>query len=95
MRSHIASTEEGVFRDVIDRSVEDLHETIDSWQDQAADKVYKYFGNVEKTFHTSYLYEDKEESQAKLDAKQNLQKAIRAAKEALPALTREIEKCGA
>jgi hypothetical protein len=94
MRAHIASTEEGVFRDVIDRSVESLHETIDNWQKSVAKKVYEYFGDVEDTFHTSYLYEDKEESQAKVDAKQHLQKAIRAAKDALPALGREIGKCG-
>lgn len=94
MRAHIASPEEGVFRDVIENSIDGLHEMIDIWRLQAAESVYKYFGDVEQTFHTSYLYEDKEESQAKLDAKCNLRKAIKAAKEALPTLAREIEKCG-
>jgi len=94
MTLKIASTEEGVFRDVIERSIEGLHQRIDDWQVQAAEEVYGYFLDVETTFHSSYLYEDKEESQAKLDAKHNLQEAIKAAKEALPSLTREIEKCG-
>lgn len=94
MRRHIASTEEGVFRDVIERSIDGLHEAINNWQLLAAEKVYKYFGDIETTFHTRYLYEDKEESQTKLDAKFNLRKIIKAAKEALPSLALEIEKCG-
>lgn len=94
IKAHITSTEEGVFRDVIEKSIDGLHEVIENWQLQAAEKVYKYFGDVETTFHTSYLYADKEESQAKLDAKYNLRKAIKAAKEALSTLAREIEKCG-
>ncbi|GAB7327108.1 hypothetical protein MBLNU13_g11027t2 [Cladosporium sp. NU13] len=64
---------------------------IDNWQLLAAEKVYKYFGDVETTFHTRNLYEDKKESQTKLDAKLT-RKAIKAAKEALPSLALEIEK---
>lgn len=79
---------------MIEKSIDGLHEAVDNWHLEAAEKVYKYFGDVEETFHTNYLYEDKEESQAKLDAKHSLRKAIRAAKEALPTLAREIEKCG-
>lgn len=65
---------------------------IDNWQLLAAEKVYKYFCDVETTFHTRNLYEDKKESQTKLDAKLNLRKAIKAAKEALPSLALEIKK---
>ena len=79
---------------MIDQSIYGLHEMIDNWHSLAAEKVYKYFGDIEATFHTKYLYEDKKESQTKLDAKLNLRKAIKAAKEALPSLALEIEKCG-
>lgn len=60
---------------------------------QAAEKVYKYFIDVEQTFHTRYLYDDKEESEAKVDAKRYLRQAIGAGKGAIRTLEREIEKC--
>jgi hypothetical protein len=93
MKAQLASTEEGVFRDVIDRTIEGLCDKVDAWQTESAEKVYEYFGDIEETFQTSYLDEDKEESDAKLSIKRNLRKVVSAARSSLDAMTREIAKC--
>lgn len=110
MRDHLTSTETGVFRDVIDKTIVGLRNTINAWasdlrpalniEEQEVDeeeveetKIESTFEYVEATFHNSYLDEDIEETQAKGEAKRVLRKVIGIAKLALPALTREIEKC--
>jgi hypothetical protein len=93
MKAQLASTEEGVFRDVIDRTIEGLCDKVDAWQTESAEKVYEYFGDIEETFQTSYMDEDKEESDAKLSIKHNLRKVVSAARSSLDAMTREIANC--
>lgn len=51
------------------------------------------FAEVEDVFHSSYLEEDREESQEKVEAKGVLRHIIDIAELALPLLTREMEKC--
>lgn len=51
------------------------------------------FADVEATFHGSYLEEEREETQVKVDAKRVLRQIIEAAELALPMLAREMEKC--
>jgi hypothetical protein len=93
MKAQLASTEEGVFRDVIDRTIEGLCDKVNAWQTESAEKVYEYFRDIEETFQTSYLDEDKEESEAKLSIKHNLRKVVGAARGSLDAMAREIAKC--
>jgi hypothetical protein len=85
MKAQLASTEEGVFRDVIDRTIQGLCDKVDAWQTEYAEKVYE-------TFQTSYLDEDREESDAKLSIKHNLRKVVSAARSSLDAMTQEIAK---
>jgi hypothetical protein len=93
MKAQLASTEEGVFRDIIDRTIEGLCDKVNAWQTESAEKVYEYFRDIEETFQTSYLDEDKEESEAKLSIKHNLRKVVGAARGSLDAMAREIAKC--
>jgi hypothetical protein len=51
------------------------------------------FAEVEEVFHRSYLEEDREETQEKIEAKRVLRRVIDIAEQALPMLTREMEKC--
>jgi hypothetical protein len=51
------------------------------------------FADVEAVFHGSYLEEDREESQVKVDAKRILRQVIDTAELALPMLACEMEKC--
>jgi hypothetical protein len=51
------------------------------------------FAEVEEVFHGSYLEEDREETQEKVEAKRVLRRVIDIAEQALPMLTREMEKC--
>lgn len=48
---------------------------------------------VEEVFHGSYLVEDREETQEKVEAKRVLRQVIDIAEQKLPTLTREMEKC--
>jgi hypothetical protein len=41
MKAHLTSTEEGVFRDVVNSMVEGLCDKVDAWKTQAAEKVFK------------------------------------------------------
>lgn len=52
-----------------------------------------FFADVKATFHESYLEEDREETQVKIDAKRVLRQIIETAELALPMLAREMEKC--
>lgn len=127
MKGHLSSTEKGVFRDTIDKTIKGLHVNIDKWArdlkptletdeqesdedegdeeeedkekgDEQENKVIKIaledvFADVAATFHGSYLKEDREESQVKVDAKRVLRQIIDTAEVALPMLAREMEKC--
>jgi hypothetical protein len=93
MKAQLTSTEEGVFRDVINSTMEGLCDAVDAWKIQAAEKVYKYFVEVKETFHASYLDEDQEESEEKHAAKHNLRKVVSAARKAVDVMALEIKKC--
>lgn len=51
------------------------------------------FAEVEDTFHGSYLEEEREETQEKVEAKKVLRHVIDIAELALPMLRSEMEKC--
>jgi hypothetical protein len=117
MKHHLSSTETGVFRDTIDKTITGLHDNIDRWAldlkptlpldeqkipegeaDKQESEVPKialedFFADVKATFHESYLEEDREETQVKIDAKRVLRQIIETAELALPMLAREMEKC--
>ena len=114
MKDHLSSTETGVFRDTIDKTIKGLQDNIDRWaldlkptletdeQEEEADdqesEVIKValedvFADVEAIFHGSYLEEDREEPQVKVDAKRILRQLIDNAELARPLLAREMEKC--
>jgi phosphosulfolactate synthase (CoM biosynthesis protein A) len=93
MKAHLTSTEEGVFRDVVNSMVEGLCDKVDAWKTQAAEKVFKYFVEVDQTFHASYLDEDQEESEEKHAAKHNLRKVVSVARKAVDVMALEIKKC--
>jgi hypothetical protein len=117
MKDHLSSTETGVFRDTIDKTINGLHDNINRWAvdlrptlttdeqetceeeaDGQGSEVVKItledvFADVEATFHRSYLEEDREETQERIEAKRVLRQVIDTAELALPMLTREMEKC--
>lgn len=117
MKDHLSSSETGVFRDTIDKTIKGLHDNINRWAvdlkptlttdeqnaceedtDEQESEVVKItledvFADVEGTFHRSYLLEDREETQEKVEAKRVLRQVIDTAELALPMMTRQIEKC--
>ena len=117
MKDHLSSTEKGVFRDTIDKTIKGLQNNIDRWalglepsletdeqeigeegvDDQESEEIKialeDVFADVETIFHGSYLEEDREESQVKVDAKRVFRQVIDTTELALLMLAREMEKC--
>jgi hypothetical protein len=93
MKVQLTSTEEGVFHDVVNSTMDGLCDKVDAWKTQAAEKVYKYFVEVNETFHASYLDEDQEGSEEKHAAKHNLREVVSAARKAVDVMALEIKKC--
>ena len=117
MKDHLSSTEKGVFRDIIDKTIKGLQNNIDRWalglepsletdeqeigeegvDDQESEEIKialeDVFADVETIFHGSYLEEDREESQVKVDAKRVFRQVIDTTELALLMLAREMEKC--
>jgi hypothetical protein len=46
MKAQLASTEEGVFRDVIDRTIEGLCDKVDAWQTEGLRVLRRYRGDL-------------------------------------------------
>ena len=123
MKDHLSSTEKGVFRDTVDKTIKSLQNNIDRWalglkpsletdeqeigeegaDDQESEEIKMaledVFADVETIFHGSYLEEDREEtqekieSQMKVDAKRVFRQVIGTAGLAREMLAREMEKC--
>lgn len=104
-RDTIAKTIQGL-RDRIDKWAVDLRPTLkteeqdacEDHSDEEESHVVKIaledvFADVEIVFHGSYLNEEREETQEKVEAKRVLRQIIDTAELAFPMLTREMEKC--
>ena len=90
----------------IDRWAMDLRPALkeqDTYEEEAVDPEIEQlklpleyvFADVEAVFHRTYSEEDIEETPAKVEAKRVLRQLIDTAEEAIPILTREMEKCKA